>query len=150
MGKNIAIVFSIIILFLGCNKDKYDLTHSFLIKCVTLVLTNNESNALTYLPIKILNVYSYDSLGKKIFFESNLDYRIEGNRIWRTTNSKIPNYSKHRVTYNNDNKFIWNAEPNRNPELNIPYFVCVDYITNDDGELIRIPEKKSLINCLIS
>lgn len=97
MGKNIIFVFSIIILFLECNKDKQDSVKSFLIKNETLVLTNNESNTLTFLPIKIINICSFDSLGEKIFFEPNFDYKIEGNRIWRTTDSKIPRIESHIV-----------------------------------------------------
>jgi len=132
MGKRIIFYLLIIFFFFGCDIVKT----KFVIKGETLVLKREVSNNLLYKPCCLDQVYSYDSIGNKIFYKENVDYLIVDKSIRRTLNSRIPDYLNHKVSFDESSKFTWQAEPNRNPQLNIPFLLCVDYSTFDKGAII--------------
>ncbi|MFC4478242.1 SGNH/GDSL hydrolase family protein [Flavobacterium chungangensis] len=96
----------------------------------TFVLKGNDSNNLIKENVSNLKVYSIDSVRVKHFFTEKVDYIIEGNKLRRTKNSKIPNFDEHVVVYNDDGTFTFNSFP-RNPPLTIPFQLYADYDFSD-------------------
>lgn len=125
-------------LFFCCNSDKFenqDVKNGSIIG-ETFVLTDLSQNQLVKKKISDLKIYSIDNARNKHFWKKNIDYIVEDNRIKRTADSNIPNFSKHKVVYNNsDSTFTFTSSP-RNPSLNIPYQLYADYKFSD-FELIR-------------
>lgn len=125
--KNFKVVILTCLLF-SCNTDKNennDIKNGNIIG-ETLVLTDMTENYFIKKDISDLKIYSIDSLRKKYFWKENIDYIVENNKIRRTSNSNIPNYSEHNVIYNNNKSFTFSAAP-RNPPLNIPFQIYADY-----------------------
>ncbi len=97
----------------------------------TFALKGIEEKQFYYIPLVVQRVYQYNSSGEVIEYIENVDYVLdyEKGTICRTNNSRIPDYNKHVVKYNNDGKFSFVSDP-RNPELNIEYQIMTDYITS--------------------
>lgn len=127
-------IFTVIVscCFFACNSDniQYDYVKNGNIIGETLVLTDLAENHFIKKDISDLKIYSIDSLRNKHFWEENIDYIVENNKIRRTNNSNIPDFSKHKIVYNNDGSFTFNSSP-RNPSLNIPYQIYADYKFSD-------------------
>jgi len=105
---------------------------------------------LTHTVDKVLSVYSFDDRGQKISYDENTDWVRSGNGIARTSQSRIPDFSKYDYKRTVGNRFSFSSEP-RNPPLTINFNVYVDY-TSQQGEKIvtRQPmskESKSIL-CL--
>lgn len=115
-------------LFFCCHSEKdenIDVENGSMIG-ETFVLSNMDQNHFIKKNISNLKIYSIDSVRNKHFWKENIDYIVEDNKVKRTINSNIPNFSKHNVVYNNDGSFTFNSSP-RNPSLNIPYQLYADY-----------------------
>ena len=116
-------------LLLSCQKDKLE-TVSLEIKGETLCLKNEEPTKFLFpLASDEIRVYSISKEGVTKDYIKEVDYKLVNNTIQRTKNSTIPNFADHRVVYKSNHKFEWLPEPNRNPELTIPYVSYVDYST---------------------
>lgn len=96
----------------------------------TFALSSNQGKKFMFNPLILHRVYGYSSNGDIIQYKDGYDYKINffNGTIERTSNSRIPDYSNHIVTYNSDGSFSFCSDP-RNPELNIEYQIYVDYIT---------------------
>ena len=93
----------------------------------TLTLTNTENNTLFHSNIQDLTLYTITQNNTKQFYKEGIDYIVTNNSIARTPDSNIPNFAFHKVIYSPLHKFQWNSEPDRNPELTLPYQIYADY-----------------------
>lgn len=102
----------------------------------TFCLSGTEEKFFYAIPTDIKEVFSYDLIGNKIYYDSD-DYIVDYNlgTIRRTINSSIPDYSDHKVVVNKQGKFEFLPEP-RNPELNNAYQIHVTYSYIGSDKLI--------------
>lgn len=124
--KRMWLLFLILILMItGCGQTN-DVYHEEMIG-ETFCLSGTSDKYFYQLPIKITEVYGYDSNGRKVIYNEN-DYVVDYNigTIRRTEQSHIPDYQNHKVIKNDDGKFDFVSEP-RNPELNVLYQIHVSY-----------------------
>jgi lysophospholipase L1-like esterase len=96
------------------------------------------------IPKKIIKVISYNKNVEKkrggvVKYQENIDFIINYKKgtIRRTINSKIPNYINYKIKYDKNNKFHFYGGEKRNPPLNIPFQVFIDYSYDNDNDIIK-------------
>lgn len=144
MGKSLVFILYILcLIFSGCEKD--GMLHNYPYKVIgeTIILTDQQWNELWKYNMANLTLYKIEPNGRKIIYRQDVDYVLQENRIKRTLNSRIPNFENHKVVYNCDGKFEWSPEPDRNPELTLPYQIYADYNYMDTSSYIQISPRLS-------
>ena len=96
----------------------------------TFVLSSTTQNHLIKKNITNLILYSIGSKRERIYYKENVDYVVTQNRINRTFDSSIPDFSNHNVFRNVDDTFTFSPSP-RNPSLTFPFHVYADYDFQD-------------------
>ncbi len=99
---------------------------------------------------RIEAVYSYDDRGERVDYREGVDWVFRGARLERTSQSKIPNFSTHRVNLNPDGRFSLASSP-RNPPETITYNVYIDYATDlADRVIVARPVRAQIrsLKCL--
>jgi hypothetical protein len=134
MGKNLIASIVLSLCLISCVLDEWQSSESIsygsCIKGETLTLSGDQLNSLYKAEFSELKLYSITSSGNVRYYFEGIDFVIENNQIRRTDSSLIPDFSGHQIIYNSEGKFTWNPEPNRNPELIIPYQIYADYQFN--------------------
>lgn len=122
----ISIIFVMCVLIVVLYLTSY---HNFQVYGESFSLSKTDAKSFLYAPQTVSSVYGYCNDGV-IYYQENVDYIIDykAGTIRRTENSAIPDYSRHKVSYNEDGKFTFCSDP-RNPELNVSYQIFVDYET---------------------
>ncbi len=141
------IVIVVILLFLFCVRIIFSIRQISLVHSNNLdmgkdfygevfCLVGTEPKPFLFDVIDVNRVYGYNEHGLLIEYSNEEDYLVDydSGTISRTINSKIPDYSRHKVVYNENHLFTFTAEPERNPELNVQYEVFVDYLGKYDDD----------------
>jgi lysophospholipase L1-like esterase len=136
MGKNLIASIVLSLCLISCVLDRwYSESISYgRIKGETLTLSGDQLNSLYKTEFSELKLYSITSSGNIRYYFEGIDFIIENNQIRRTDSSLIPDFTGHQIIYNSEGKFTWNPEPNRNPELTIPYQIYADYQFNVESD----------------
>lgn len=145
MGKVLKLLsFILCVIVSGCRNSSVDQqSYPYRIKGETITLTSTEWNSLWKRDVDNISLYAIEPSGNKVVYNQGVDYEVSENRIRRTTNSRIIDFAQHKVVYGENGKFRWASEPNRNPELTLPYQIYVDYSYADTPVTIRPSDKAS-------
>lgn len=145
MGKVLKLLsFILCVIVSGCRNSSVDQqSYPYRIKGETITLTSTEWNSLWKRDVDNISLYAIEPSGNKVVYNQGVDYEVSENRIRRTTNSRIIDFAQHKVVYGENGKFRWASEPNRNPELTLPYQIYVDYSYADMPVTIRPSERIS-------
>lgn len=127
----------------GCKDNDRQQSYPYCIKGETITLTATEWNSLWKRDVSNILLYGIEPNGNKVIYKQGVDYELNVNRIRRTPNSRIVDFAQHKVVYDENGKFKWLAEPNRNPELTLPYQVYADYSYSETPVIIQNSNKAS-------
>lgn len=146
MGK-CKIIFWLIVclIYSSCNKEDIEQKNRYKIVGETITFVGQQWNTLWKHDVADLVLYKMDPNGDKIIYERDKDYVVDGNRIKRTPNTIIEDFTKHKILCDKNGKFEWSPDPNRNPELTISYQVYADYYYTDTSVFIQPSTKMSNI-----
>ncbi len=111
----------------SCKHRPDDTMYEYRIRGETLALADTEPDSLLFDRVDQVQLYGLTETGEVVSYHQGTDYTLEGNRVRRTADSPIPNLADHRVRVLDNGKFRWNSEPDRNPELTLPYQIYADY-----------------------
>ena len=130
--KKYCFIFLFNLFLFGCASDNFENIdpNNHRIVGESFVLSNTTQNHLIKKRITNLILYSIGSNRERIYYKENVDYVVNQNRINRTLDSSIPDFSNHIVYRNVDDTFTFSSSP-RNPSLTIPFHVYADYDFQD-------------------